>query len=259
MQGEVLGHERIGAGPRKVVVLNDWMCDTSSWDAARPYLDGERFTWAFADLRGYGRSRERKGQHTVREGATDVVALADALGWARFATVGHSMSTLVALHLAQHHPDRVDRAVLLTPAPPASFGAPDALLASMQELARADVATRNEQLAQRFGDRLARNWASFKARRWHATTDPEAAAGYARMFGQEGLPDRTKRTAVPILALTGEQDIPPMRRDATTANLTPICDELEVVSFTDCGHYPMQEMPPRTVAVVERFLSTADA
>ncbi len=29
---DVIGHEKLGAGPRRVVVLNDWMCDTSTWD-----------------------------------------------------------------------------------------------------------------------------------------------------------------------------------------------------------------------------------
>ena len=106
-----LGHEVLGTGPARVVVMNDWLCDTSTWNGARPYLDGARFTFAFADLRGYGRSRGRAGDFTLLEAARDVLALADALGWTRFAVVGHSMSSLVALHLAQTHPDRIARAV----------------------------------------------------------------------------------------------------------------------------------------------------
>jgi hypothetical protein len=57
----MIGHETLGTGPRRVIVLNDWLCDTSTWDRARAYLDGSEFTWAFADLRGYGRS---KGQES---------------------------------------------------------------------------------------------------------------------------------------------------------------------------------------------------
>src|ERR1700721_1159004 len=52
-----LGHELVGSGSSHVIVLNDWLCDTSTWDGARPYLDSARFTFAFADVRGYGRSR----------------------------------------------------------------------------------------------------------------------------------------------------------------------------------------------------------
>jgi alpha/beta hydrolase fold len=94
-----LGHELFGSGPTRVVVMNDWLCDTSTWDGARPLLDSARFTFAFADLRGYGRSRGRAGAFTIEEAAADVLALTTALGWTRFALLGHSMSSLIALHL----------------------------------------------------------------------------------------------------------------------------------------------------------------
>ena len=254
-EGDVLGHDRVGSGPRAIVVLNDWLCDTSTWDSARTYLDGERFSWAFTDLRGYGRSRGRAGAFTAVEAANDVIALADALGWARFAIVSHSMSTLVALHLAQHHESRIERAVLLTPPPPAGFGADQAAIDAVQALARGDHATRAAVLSQRFGDRLGEGWANYKAARWRAGADPEAAAGYVAMFMRDGIPDQAARIAVPLLAITGEQDAPPMRREAVLRNLSPLCEHLEVTALADVGHYPMQEMPPLTVALVERFLA----
>src|SRR4051812_44103685 len=134
----MIGYDKVGSGALGVIVLNDWMCDTSTWDGARPYLDEGAFTWAFADLRGYGRSMDRHGEFTVTEAAWDVVRLADALGFRRFALVGHSMSSLAALHLAQHLPDRIDRAVVLTPPPPRGFGADDATLNALRAVARGD-------------------------------------------------------------------------------------------------------------------------
>jgi 3-oxoadipate enol-lactonase len=255
VDAERLGHDRVGSGAAPILVLNDWMCDTSTWDGARPYLDRERFSWVFVDLRGYGRSRGRSGAFTAIEAASDVIALADAFGWRRFSVVGHSMSSLVALHLAQHHPDRVERAVLLTPPPPAGFGAPDSVIESARALARSDDATRAEALRQRFGSRLSKGWAIHKAARWSATADPEAAAGYVAMFMRDGVPDPTARVAVSVLAITGAHDVPPMQRDAVLRNLSPMCDDLEVTALADSGHYPMQEVPPLTVALVERFLA----
>src|SRR5262245_59964149 len=72
---EPLGHEIVGAGPRRLIVLNDWLCDTSTWTAARVYLDRTRFTWAFTDLRGHGRS-ERASPNACRraEQNTNVIA-----------------------------------------------------------------------------------------------------------------------------------------------------------------------------------------
>ena len=68
----LLGHDRIGTGPNRVVVMNDWMADTSTWDGARRYLDLDAFTWVFADLRGYGRSK-------ALDGPFDLVVSADVI------------------------------------------------------------------------------------------------------------------------------------------------------------------------------------
>jgi 3-oxoadipate enol-lactonase len=253
-----LGHELIGSGPRRIVILNDWLCDTSTWDSARPFLDAVRFTFAFAfaDLRGYGRSRARTGRFSIDEPSADVLALADSLSWPHFAVVGHSMSALVALHLAQHHADRIERAVVLTPPPPQGFGANDAALTASRELALADEATTIAALTQRFGARLSPGWASYKALRWRNAADPVAAAGYVAMFARDGLPFPTAHITVPVLAITDEQDAPPMRRDAVMRVLAPLCDQLVVTPLADSGHYPMQEIPPLTVALIEQFLGS---
>lgn len=255
----MIGYETLGSGARGVVILNDWMCDTSTWDGARAYLDEDSFTWVFADLRGYGRSRGQSGEHTVTEAAADVLGLADALGWSRFSVVGHSMSSLVALHLSQRWPDRIERAVVLTPPPPAGFGADDATLESLRAVGRGDDARRTRALKMMWGDRLSEGWLRFKLERWRATSDPEAVAGYAAMFARDGLPDPTARITVPLLAVTGEQDGEIMRRDAVTRLLGPICEALTVTPLAESGHYPMQEAPPLLAAILERFLAGSPA
>jgi 3-oxoadipate enol-lactonase len=249
----VLGHETIGSGPRVVVVMHDWMCDSSSWDAARPYLDTTRLRWVFTDLRGYGRSKAQPGAFTLAEAAADILALADALEIPRFAIVGHSMSTLVALQLAQNFGARIERAILVTPPPPAGFGADDATLGAITSLARSDAAKRLGMLRSRPGPPLSEGWFRLKAERWIACANPEAVATYAAMFAQRGLPDTKTPVLAPTLAVTGERDIEVMRRESVTTLLAPLCRQLAVVPLADCGHYPMQEAPPLLAAIIERF------
>jgi 3-oxoadipate enol-lactonase len=251
----MLGHEKMGTGPRAVIVLNDWMGDTSTWDAGRVYLDSSKFTWVFADLRGYGRSRGRTGRFTVEEAAADVVELADASGFQHFAIVGHSMSSLVALHLAQHVPDRVDGVVVITPPPPTGFGVDDATLAALQAVGRGDDVLRMNGLRRMIGDRLSESFLKRKVEHWRASSDPEAVAGYVAMYARRGLPQPSKKIAKAVLAVTGEQDSDVMRGDAVEKWLAPLCERLVLERFADCGHYPMQETPPLLVAVIERFLS----
>ncbi len=252
MSTATLGYELVGSGSCHLIVLNDWFCDTSTWQDARAYLDQTRFSWAFADMRGYGRSRGQSGTFSVVEGASDVLELADALGWKHFSIVGHSMSTYMAMHLGQHAADRVQRVVLITPGPPRGFGADAAWLESSQAAAR-DDARRAEMAQARFADRLSPGWGAYKCRRWLATSDPEAAASYIAIFARDGLPTPEATIAVPVLAITGEEDVLVMRKDAVLNNLSPLCPQLEAVGLIQCGHYPMQEMPPLTVCLVERF------
>jgi len=250
---QILGHEKLGSGSVHIIVMNDWMSDTSSWDPAKPYLDLEEFTWVFADLRGYGKSKTLPGPFDIKQSATDILALVDHLGWRKFSIVGHSMSTWVATELAQHHKERVDRAVVLTPPPPAGFGADETTLEALRNLAYFDDERRIEALSRMRGERLSKGWLKFKVARWTAGSFPDAVAGYTRMFGI-GLPDPQTLVDLPVLAITGEDDTEVMRSASVSKLLGPIVRNLTVVPFAQCGHYPMQEAPPLTVATVERFL-----
>lgn len=257
-RAEPLGYDLVGAGPTRVVVLNDWLCDTTTWDPARPYLDVSRFTFAFTDLRGYGRSRGRSGAFTLEEAAHDVLTTAETLGWGRFALVGHSMSALVALHLAQHHAERVERVVALTPPPPRGMGADDGVIDALRAVAHGDDEARGRLLARLWGERLSAGWTSYKAGRWRAQAEPAAVAAYVTLFARDGLPAPEAAISVPVLALTGEEDAPAMRSEGVRRALGPLCADLTVTPLGDCGHYPMQEMPPLTVALVERFLALSE-
>ena len=251
----MLGFDKHGSGEQGVIVLNDWLSDTSTWDETRRYLGDEGFTWIFADLRGYGRSRGQDGLFTVPEAAGDVIALADSLGWSRFAIVGHSMSALIALHLAQHHPDRIQRTVLVTPSPPRGFGFDDATVEALRAGAAGDDVARLGLLQWMQGTRLVERWTRLKLQRWRSSSDPEAVAGYTATWARDGLPDATMKVASPLLVITGEDDREDMRGDATSAALGPLAEDLTVVPFMGCGHAPMQEMPPLFATVVQRFLS----
>ena len=255
----MLGFDKQGFGDHGVIVLNDWIGDVSTnWGSARQYFDHEQFTWVFADLRGYGRSRGQSGEFTVTEAAADVLGMAGSLGWRRFSVVGHSMSSLVALHLAQHHAESIERVVILTPPPPRGFGANEATIKALRDVAHGDDAKRLSMLQFMWGDRLSQTWKRVKAERWRECADAEAVAEYVFMFARDGLPDPAAKIEMPLLAITGEQDSESMRKDAVAAALQPISTDVFVVPLVSCGHYPMQEAPPLVATLIERFLSGND-
>lgn len=71
---------------------------------------------AAVDLRGHGQSDHPDGEESYSLGTfvDDVVGTADALGWDRFALVGHSMGGALAQRLVLDHPGRIGRLVLMS-------------------------------------------------------------------------------------------------------------------------------------------------
>jgi pimeloyl-ACP methyl ester carboxylesterase len=65
------------------------------------------------DQRGHGDSERPACCYTIDDLATDIVAFLDGVGTTRAILVGHSASGFIARRLAETHPDRVARLVLI--------------------------------------------------------------------------------------------------------------------------------------------------
>jgi len=250
-----LGFASLGNGPVRVMVLHDWFCDHSSWDAALPYLTPDRFTYVFADLRGYGASREIEGAYTLDESATDVLALAGRLGWTQFSLIGHSMSGLVVQRMAQLAPDRIVRLVAITPAPPAGMGLDQATVDLFRSIALANDEERFALVGQMWGARLSETWSRYKLRRWRETSCAEAVAKYVELWGCSDISQGARGIDIPMLIVTGAHDAPPFRAAALATSMLPYYPKAAMMSLGESGHYPMQEQPPMLTTTIERFLS----
>jgi len=248
-----LGFTSYGNGPVRVLVLHDWFCDHSSWDASLPYLTPSRFTYVFADLRGYGASRTLEGKYTLDEATDDAIALADNLHWTQFSLVGHSMSGLIVQRIAQLVPNRIARIVAITPVPPAGVGLDEATVNLFRSIALANDEERYAAISPMWGARLSETWIAYKLRRWRETAAPEAVAKYVELWGCSDISESARRVATPMLIVAGAQDAPPFQAMALEASMLPYYSNAKVISF-ECGHYPMQEQPPALATEIERFL-----
>lgn len=250
-----LGFATHGHGPIRVLVLHDWFCDHSSWDAVLPYLTPAQFTYVFADLRGYGASREIEGVCTLDEAAGDAIALTDKLAWEQFSLIGHSMSGLVVQRIAQLAPARVARIAAITPVPPAGLGIDEATAELFRAIAQANDEERFSKVAPMWGTRLAETWIRHKLRRWRETANPAAVAKYVDLWGRSNISQGARGIETPILIVAAAQDAPPFQAAALEASMLPYYPHARVISLSESGHYPMQEQPPLLMTVLERFLS----
>lgn len=120
---EVDGHwvhlERWGGAGPVVVVLHGLAASTYSFRKLGPLL-GKAHQVIGIDLYGFGYSQRPAASHQYQvDGQADMVAgVMNQLGLVGAVVLGHSFGTLVALALAKKAPDRVNRLVLVSPAPP---------------------------------------------------------------------------------------------------------------------------------------------
>lgn len=256
----ILAHDLHGTGPEKVVVLHSWMGNARSFDAVKPWLDTGAFTYAFADLRGYGRSRTFRGSFTAREAATDALHLADHLGWRRFHVVGHSMSGLIVHRLILDDWPRAERriksAVAITPVTADGFPADDPTKQFLWNLIH-DVPLTAQGIASLTGGRLPARWTEALARDNVATSDAEAMRAYYRMWidGDFSAEVAAVKPGTPLQVIGGRQDLPGFSEEKYRTTFGAWYANVGFDFITDAGHFPMHEAPVYLAALLDAHLS----
>lgn len=94
-------------GQFPVLALHGWLDNSASFFALAPQLQSLHIV--AIDLAGHGRSEHRPGQmaYTPWDDINDLLAIADQLGWKRFAFLGHSRGAIISTLTAGAFPDRI--------------------------------------------------------------------------------------------------------------------------------------------------------
>lgn len=111
-------HVRVGGEGPPVLLLHGYPQTHACWHRVAPRLAAEGFTVVAPDLRGYGDSEgpppdASHAAYSKRAMALDARELMAALGFARFAVVGHDRGARVAYRLALDAPGCVERLCVL--------------------------------------------------------------------------------------------------------------------------------------------------
>ena len=110
--GGSLHTARWGGAEPVVLAVHGITGNHVSWQQVANALDG-RVTLVAPDLRGRGGSNALPGPFGMSAHAQDLVSLLDHLGLERALVVGHSMGAYVSVVMANEHPARVERVLLL--------------------------------------------------------------------------------------------------------------------------------------------------
>ena len=208
------------------------------------------------DPRGHGDSERPDCCYAVEDFAGDVVAFLDAVGAGRATLVGHSGSCLVARRVAEAHPERVARLVLI--------GAPGSLGDNEEELALQTAvralqdpvpvqfarelqgAAAHVTLPEAFFERLVAESLKLPARVWKSALEGLFAFDDAAELD---------RIAAPTLLVWGEWDrfLPREEED----QLAVAIPGARVVVYPATGHSPNWERPERVAADLDAFIREA--
>ena len=115
VNGVDLFHDEAGSGP-PILFHHGYTSSHDTWDGVVERLQ-DRFRCIVMDGRGAGDSARPNDGYTIRQMANDVIGLADALGLGRFTYVGHSMGGVMGMELGLDHAARLEKLVLVAPAP----------------------------------------------------------------------------------------------------------------------------------------------
>ncbi len=132
-------------GARKVLALHGWLDNAASFIPLAPHLHG--IDLVAIDQPGHGRSAHLPpGADYSFVGAINAILdVADALGWERFAFLGHSMGAGIASMVAAACPERVER-LLAIEALGALAEVPQRTVLRMREAMAANRALRGKRL-----------------------------------------------------------------------------------------------------------------
>jgi pimeloyl-ACP methyl ester carboxylesterase len=234
----------------------------------------DRFTLVFYDHRCNGRSQRAPVTTMTWENLTaDADALRDALGFERWAVLGHSFGGHVALEYALRYPGRVSRLILLDTGADSRWSrdnAPKLVIERGHGEAKAEIVRRffhgelapGEMLPMlvRIGDLYSSRpslWATvldLARGEWRTRLAPEALifAGRHLLEGWSVM-DRLGEIAGPTLVIAGRDDfLFPPEHQREMASAIP---QARLLLVDRAGHNPHTEQPAVVMPALRDFLA----
>ncbi len=246
-----------------VIALHGWLDNSASFDILAPQLSGMQCL--AIDLAGHGFSDHKAGfaDYPLWSEVAAIYAIADEMGWDKFALIGHSRGAMMALLTAGVYPDRITHIVFLDSIMPpvvANQESPDRMVSSLKEInarLRRPLSlyqSFDEAITARCMSRYApvsATTAEYLATRglreiegqyhWHADGKLWAPSNVALSYDMAiAFAQKIAEADIPSLLLLGEQGL--VKRAKPETEFTQHCDQVidlisAQVEVFDDGHF----------------------
>lgn len=247
-----IAYTRDGAGA-PVLLIHGVGGDAGNWDPIATRLR-TRFDVMAMDLRGHGGSDLIRGPVDVDDFARDAVQVLDDAGVGRCGVAGFSLGGAVALALALHFPERVDKLALIGTVCGRSPQQQARALERVEYLRQHGTAALAEGNRERwFSDAFRRANPEVVDRRVAqvSASDTESYLRAFTVFCTAEFADRLHEIRAPTLVVTGEHDV------AATPEMARAMGEriagAQVHVLPKLHHSVLIEAPAQVAALLERF------
>lgn len=253
-----LAYDHTGDRSNPAIIMGHALgADRHVWDRVLPVLS-RRFFVVRYDLPGHGQSPARHAESSLEAIGGYVVELQNELGLSRAHHVGISLGGMVALWIAENHPELVDRLIMVSSA---------AVLPPPEKWTEKAAAVRQEGTAAQVEGTLER-WftpgfddeARERTGQSIAACDDEAYARACEAISEADLRADLKKVEAPTLLLPGEDD-PGTDAEADEALLAGIRSGgglAERVVVPGVAHASSVERPGVITARIAEFLDDDD-
>ncbi len=257
-----------GNGPA-LLLLHGLFDSLETWTRLTPYLSG-RFKLYALDLPGFGKSPLPEVWPSSISCMVDaVIRFLDAKGLGSVTLLGNSMGGGLSLAIAQRHPSRIKKIVLLNPyglpeVPMAAAGARRPIMgfilpyllrkSAIQKCAKSifsrafyDKAFMTEPLLER----VIAPFASLRKRK--------NLFRFLRLISTEEIKEIDRKLPElkqSVLILWGKEDA--WLSDEHCRRLEARLPRVDVVAISECGHLPQIEKPKEVAAALIHFIEQAD-
>jgi pimeloyl-ACP methyl ester carboxylesterase len=245
IQGITTRCRTVGSGP-EVLVLHGWGASIEAVSSIVGALESSCAVHA-VDLPGFGQSGLPPGPWGVEEYSDWTRALLAALALERVSIVGHSHGGRIAIHLAAHHPELVDKLVLVDAA---GIRAPRTLRwyrrVAMAKLAK-HVLNRLGPAGRALSGRLVGRTASGD----YSATAQALRPTFNRLVSADLTPLLPEVRASTLLIWGENDEDTPLRDGETMERLIP---DAGLVVFEGAGHFAYADQPQRFARIARHFL-----
>ena len=247
IEGLRMRYDRIGDGPRPVIVMHGWGCNASTVRILAEAAASPSTTVYNLDLPGFGGSQEPPADWGVYDYARFIEAFAKAVGAERPVLIGHSYGGRIAIVYASEC--AVDKVILV-----------DAAGIKPRRSLRYYIKVYSFKLAKRvLPIVLGRRKASEVIDRMRGnagSADYNAASPVMRRVMSKSVNQDLKHLMplikAPTLLIWGAKDTATPLRDAKT--MERLIPDAGLVCYEAADHYSFLRRPAQTDAVIKSFL-----